>query len=249
MTDALLINGTSLASLGRIVQDFGSGLGGAPTIRNAADVVPRRVGSVQTDSITGAQIVQVRMLLLGDTGSGGPTRYTRAQYHTAAAALRKLVFNNGKAFTLTRTRDLTGGTQTHVAAARYLRGLESPEQVAAHGGRVAFDLEVFGGLFYDSAQTVVSPGTISVPGEALTRKIVLDLKTAGTLNNTTLGISVTVTAPAVLTVEDFTTAGGNIATMSWSPPDGYWFALAPGSNAITWSGGGASTIAYQAAWL
>lgn len=245
MTDALLVNGTDLRSLGRVMADFGGALGGAPTVRNNADVVPRRQGSVATDSILGSQVLSVRMTLLGNTG----TSYTRAQYHTVATALRKLVFNNGKAFTLTRTRDLTAGTQTHVATARYLRGLESPEQIAAHGGRVTFELEVFDGLWYDSAQTIVSPGTISVGGEAITRKIVLDLQTAGTLNNTTLGISVTVAEAAVLTVESFTTAGGNIATMSWSPADGYWFALAPGSNAITWSGGGATTIAYQAAWL
>lgn len=246
MSDDLLVNGTSLTALGRIVQDFGPALGGAPTIRNEADVVPRRVGSIQTDSITGSLIVPVRMLLLGKTSGGN---YTRPQYHDAAVALRKLVFNRGKAFTLTRTRQGTAGTVTHVAAARYLRGLENPEQVAAHGGRVSFDLEVFGGLFYDPTQTLINPGTISIAGDADTRKIVLDLQEAGTLVNTTLGVSVTVTQPAVLTVEDFTSAGGSIATMSWSGDD-YWFALAPGSNTITWTGTGSlADIAYNAAWL
>lgn len=250
MSDALLvggIGGTNIADgIGRIVQDYGPGLGGAPTVRNEADVVPRRFGSIETDSVTGSLIIPVKMVLVGDTG--GFPRWTRPSYQSAARALRKLVFNSGRAYTLGRTVDVVGSTLQHQTRARYLRGLEHLEQIAAHAGRVAFELEAFAGYFYDVSQTIITPGTRVIAGDTDTRKLVLDLQSAGTLTNVTRGVSVTVTQPAVLTVEDFTSAGGSIATMSWSGDD-YWFVLAPGSNVITWSGGGAATIAYNAAWL
>lgn len=248
MADALLVNGTDLAAVGRIVQDFGSALGGAPTIRNDADVVPRRIGAVETDSVAGSATLQVKMLLLGRTGSSFPA-HSRPAYQDQAAALRALVFNRGRKFTLTRTRDQVAGTVTHTAVARYVRGLESPEQVAAHAGRVAFDLEVFGGYFYDAAETSHAPGTWSVAGDADTRKIRLDLPGPGTLTNTTLGIAVTVADNCVLDVEAFTSSiPARLATMSWSGDD-YWFALAAGSNTVTWSGTGTPTIYYRPAWL
>lgn len=247
MADDLLIggvSGTSLSGLGRIVQDFGPALSGAPTIRNEADVVPRRFGSVQTDSITGSLIVPVKMLLLGKKSNGA---YTRAQYHDAARTLGTLVFNRGKAFMLGRVVDSESGAVSCETQARYLRGLESPEQVAAHGGRVAFDLEVFAGCFYLPADTTINPGVNIINGELDTRRIVITVASAGTLTNTTLGVSVTVTAGCTLNVEAFTATAG-IAGLSWSGDD-YWFVLAPGSNTITWTGTGTPAIAYRAAFL
>jgi len=75
----------------------------------------------------------------------------------------------------------------------------------------------------------------------------ITLPGAGTLTNSTLGVSVTTTVAATLTVEPFTASAG-LDTMSWSGDD-YWFVLAPGSNTITWSGAAGASIVYTAAYL
>jgi hypothetical protein len=246
VADALKVNGTDLAALGRVVQDFGSGLGGGITVRNDADVVPRRRGSIGVDSVMGSCVVSVKMLLHGQASGGG---YSRPQYHDNARALRALVVNRGRQLVLTRVIDAASGTLTQVANGRYLRGLESIEQVAWHAGRVAFDLELFDGCFYDSGVTSHAPGTFTVLGDLDTRRITLDLPGPGTLTNTTLGIAVTVADNCVLDVEAFTsTIPARLATMTFSGDD-YWFALAAGSNTVTWSGAGTPTIFYKSAWL
>lgn len=244
--DALRVNGSGLAGLGRVVQSFGNALGGAAPVRNEADVVPRRFGAIETDSITGAAIVPVKMLLHGQAAGGG---YSRPQYHDNARALRRLVVNRYRAFDLERDVDAASALLTHTTRARYLRGLEDLEQVAWHAGRVAFDLEVFSGCFYDLAPSSHAPGTWTVPGDLDTRRITLDLPGPGTLTNTTLGISVTVADNCVLDVEAFTSSiPARLATLTWSGDD-YWFALAPGSNTVTWSAGGTPpTIYYWPAW-
>lgn len=242
MADTLAINGTSLATLGRVVSDFGSALAGAPEVRGESETIPRRFGVIDTDHATGARVVIVQMVVTGKTASS----YTRGAYHDTLRALTKLVFNRGRSFTLTRTIDAASGTLTHTATARYLRGLE-PQQVAAHASRLAFELEILDGYFYDTAATDVAPGTFTVPGDADTRLITLNLPGAGTLTNTTLGVSVTVTTGGILDVQAFTATAG-IDTLSWSGDD-YWFVLAPGSNTVTWSGAGTPTVSYRAAWL
>lgn len=239
MADSLSIGGTDLETYCTI-QDVVNGWVGAPDFRGSSELVPRSEGAIGVDRYSvGPRVITIRAIVTGTD---------RAGFMDNMRALAKLVVNSGQTFTLTRVVD-AGTDVTATATARYLRGIE-PQMAAGKVAYLAIELEILSGYFYGTQITNVNAGTVSISGDATTRAIVLDLQEAGTLANSTLGCSVTVLEPAVLTVNTFTSAGGDISTMSWSGDD-YWFALAPGSNTITWSGANAALadIAYQPAYL
>lgn len=249
MAEGHSVNGTAIADYAT-VQSFSLA---APNLDGEDVSVPGRTGLVEGDWTPKNADYLLGLLVLGREAAGVAPAYSRSRYLEKGRALRKLVFNDGRPFTLTRSLDLPSGTQTVQASARYVSGLEL-DQLAAHAGRCMVRLSLLDGCFYDTADTTVDlPGTITVGGELRTRRIVLGLGDAGTLTNVTLGISLTVTDGGTFDVEDFSVvapdSSNGIARVGAVTGSDYWFELAPGPNVITWSGGGTPTLTYRAAHL
>jgi len=118
-------------------------------------------------------------------------------------------------------------------------------------GIVGLEVTNLDGCWYGPAATPTIPATITVAGTDPTNKITLVLPGAGTLTNTTLGVSLTKSTSGSNTIDvQAKTTTGTLAGLSAAgDPLGAWFALAPGSNVITWSGSGTPTISYQPAYL
>lgn len=235
MTWDFTLAGTSVKTLGHIASWDGI-LGGAP----------RRGGNIVKPSVTGqtyaakprdAYTFSVPMVLLGSS---------QADFQDKLSSLRALT-ESVTAIAAGRTVPTGAGdvsTQCTAEASVTEIGMVN----GLLNGRVVLEVTNLDGVWYAPIVSPTIPATITVAGNARTNKITLVLPGAGTLTNTTLGVAVAVTAGQTLAVLPRTT-NGSLATVSASgDPFGNWFALAPGSNAVTWSAGGTPTIAYQAAY-
>lgn len=213
MAENYKIGATDLATVLTHITQVGGAIAVAP-VRQNDYTVPGRTGAVATTPWFGSRVVTI---------GGVVTGTTRAAYQTNLRALMKLVHNNGLPFTLTRTLD--SAPTTTVASARYAGGLEDVNQLSNRVGRVAFDLVLLDGFWYDSAYTtgtaVTGTATINVAGDAPTQDI-----------NVTWSIG----------------PGTQRLTNSALPGLGR-LTLLPGNNTVVLTGGGTATISYKAAWL
>lgn len=173
---------------------------------------------------------------------------SQADYQDKLASLRALSESSRAAVTFTRVHPVTGGDTTQTCTAR-CRLSEPGSRNGLLNGRVAMEVTNLDGCWYGASVAPTIPATITVGGTAATNRMTLVLPGAGTLTNTTLGVAVAVTAGQTLTVQTKQTTG-TLSTVSASgDPFGNWFALAPGSNVITWSAAGTPTISYSPAYL
>lgn len=238
--DTILIDGTDLQTTARIIQVWG-GVHTAPTQRGSGFIVPGRHGVVDDiDRPFDAGILSLGLMLQG--GAPDVTGFNDA--HRTLKQMCKV----GRKVTLTRRLSYTAGNEDHTTTARYLSGL-TPDMVSPADGRMTLNFLLLDGLWYGSALTPTIPATITVPGDVVTNRMTLVLPGAGTLTNTTLGVAVAVTAGQTLTVQSKQTTGTLSTITASGDPFGNWFALAPGSNVITWSGSGTPTISYNPAYL
>ncbi len=238
--DTILIDGSDLSSTARILQVWG----GVHTVagnRGSGFIIPERHGI--TDDID--RPFEAGVLGLGLMLRGGAPDVTG--FNDAYRALLQLC-KPGRKVTLTRRLSFATGNEDHTASARYISGLDPDMQTPADG-KMFLRFLILDGLWYATALTPTIPATITVPGTAKTNRMTLVLPGTGTLTNTTLGVSVAVTAAQTLTVETKQTTGTLSTITHAGDPLGNWFTLAPGSNVITWSGGGTPTISYQPAYL
>jgi hypothetical protein len=185
-----------------------------PGTRQADYSVPGRTGAIATAPWFGTRTITIGGVVAGAT---------RSAYQTSLRALMKLVHNNGQTFTLTRTLD--SAPTTTAATARYGGGLEDVNPLSNRAARVAFDLVLMDGFFYDTAYTpgtaIVGTAVVNVSGDAPTQDI-----------NVTWSAG-----PATQRLRNNAFPGLGRLT------------LVPGNNTLVLSGGGTATISYKAAWL
>lgn len=237
--DTILIDGTDLQTSARIIQVWG-GVHAVADNRHGGFVIPQVNGvSYDTDPPFDTNTLSLGLMLRG--GAPDVTGFNDA-YRTL-----KLLCKPGRKVTLTRRLSFGAGNEDHTADARYYSGL-SPDMQTPADGKLVLNFLILSGLWYGPT-VATTPGTRTITGEAVTRRMTLALPGAGTLTNTTLGISVTVTATATLDVKAETSTGSVLDVVTSGDPLGAWFALAPGSNVITWSGAGTPTITYYPAYL
>lgn len=166
MSESYKIGSTDLASVMTHLQRVDGNIGVAPVLQDDY-VVPGRTGVVAATPWFGPRVI---------TFGGVVAGATRAAYQTSLKELGELVLNGGDTFTLSRTL-ITAGTPTHRATARYLGGLEQVEALSNRAGRVAFDVQLMDGFFYDSGftslGTVTGTATVTVDGEAPTQNVTI----------------------------------------------------------------------------
>lgn len=213
MAENYKIGATDLATVLTHITQVGGDIA-VPPLRQGDYSVPGRTGVIPTAPWFGPRVVTI---------GGVVTGTTRATYQTNLRALMKLVHNNGLPFTFTRTLDSSPTTTT--ANARYAGGLEDVNPVSNRAARVAFDIALLDGFWYDSAYStgtaVTGTATINVSGDAPTQDI-----------NVTWSVG----------------PGTQRLTNSALPGLGR-FTLLPGNNTVILTGGGTATISYKAAWL
>lgn len=191
---------------------------GIPAQRQSDYIVPGRTGAIAATPWWGPRVISFGGIVAGAT---------RTAYQTNLKGLMRLVHNAGQTFTLQRTLDVPGSpsTQTTEAVARYVGGLESASALSNRAGRVAFDVQLMDGYFYDQAATnlgtVAGTATVNVVGDAPTQ-------------NLTINYSV---GPGTQRVTNAAFPGLGRLT------------LVPGNNSLTLTGGGSVTISYKAAYL
>ncbi len=232
-----LVAGTSLKTYASIVSYDGL-FAGAP-LRGTDLVVPTRRGETATAKVRDAYTFSVPLILLG-TSQGA--------FQDNLDALRALCDTGYAAKTITRTKPAVAGDVTTTCTAM----CNLTEAAMVNGlitGRCVLDVRNLDGCWYGTAVAPTIPATITVAGTARTHRMTLVLPGPGTLTNFTLGVAVAVTGAHTLTVETKATTGSLANVSASGDPFGNWFALAPGSNAITWSGSGTPTISYQPAYL
>lgn len=213
MAENYKIGATDLATVLTHITQVGGDIA-IPPLRQNDYTVPGRTGAVAAAPWFGPRTVTIGGVVTGST---------RATYQTNLRALMKLVHNNGLPFTLTRTLD--SAPTTTVANARYAGGLEDVTQISNRVGRVAFDLVLLDGFWYDAAYT---------PGTAVTGTAVIN----ATGDAPTQDINVT-----------WSVGPGTQRLSNTALPGLGRLTLLPGNNTIVLTGGGTATISYKAAWL
>lgn len=207
-------------------------------------------GLLAAPPVEGDRDYLIGLTLHGFDDPVNPTSADRAVYIARAQELAGIVHNNDQVSTLTRILDLGGGDEQETEArVRYVDGF-NPAKAGPYAGRCAvrFRFDEDEDRFHAVADTpLVAPGLVVVGGRLRTRRIVIDLPGPGTLTNTTLGISVTVSGATVLDVEDFTSSNG-LGLVTAQSSDMWWLELAPGPNNLTWSGAGNPGLAVRAAY-
>jgi hypothetical protein len=187
-------------------------------LQQADYVVPGRTGAIAATPWWGPRVV---------TFGGVVAGASRSAYQTNVKGLARLVHNGGQPFTLQRTLDVPGTPSTQVteATARYLGGLESVDEVSNRVGRVAFDVQLMDGYFYEGGTTLA--GTVT-----------------GTATFTVAG-----DAPTQLVTLTYSVGAGSQRVSNAAFPGLGRLTLMPGSNTLTLTGGGSVVVSYRAAYL
>lgn len=219
-----------------------------PGWRGADDVIPGRRGATAVPSTIDVGKVSIAMTLRGANADGTVPADQEAAFLANWRALKGLLYRPGGLQLRRRLRYPTG-VASHVATAKLLPTSFTPGALATLYGKAVVDLAILSGTFYDEAATTVGPGTVTVGGDVSTRRLTITLPGAGTLQNTSLGLSLVTTVATTLDVDALTASAG-LASLSWSGDErDHFFALRPGANVITWSGAAGASIAYRAAHL
>jgi hypothetical protein len=262
VAETWLVDGVDLTTHLYSIQGT-SGAFGPPPVRGGDYETTRRDGSLTGVRWAGPRVLQLRGLLYGNDGADLVPADARARYLDRARALAALVWNDGEDYTVTRTIPrATGGDLTTEALGRYLGGLD-PEQVAAHAGRVAFDLLLHDPFWYATSDTTLSAitgaATPSIGGDVATKRITLTFSgvtATQRLTSATTGEWVEVAgnsgASTVLDCEDFTatrSGGSVVGSVNHNAAFEQWLTLKPGTNSLTLTGGGQVVVAYRAAHL
>ena len=213
MAENYKIGATDLATVLTHITQVGGDIA-VPPMRQADYTVPGRTGAIAATSWIGTRTITI---------GGVVTGATRATYQANLRALMKLVYNNGQTFTLTRTLD--SAPTTSVATTRYSGGLEEVNPVSNRAARVAFDLVLLDGFFYESAYT---------PGTAIAGTTVINVAGDAPTQDVTVAYSI---GPSTQRLRN--TAFPGLGRLT----------LIPGNNTIVLTGGGTATLAYKAAWL
>ncbi len=213
------------------------GIYGPAPFRGQDTVVPGKRGQTFNAKDYDAYTFPVPLILLGSS---------QADFQDKLRTLQALLESSTVPVTASRVVGSSGGDITQTCSAQARVG----EVGMVNGlltGRVNVEVSNLDGCWYGPAATPTIPATITVAGTGKTNRMTLVLPGAGTLTNTTLGVSVVVAGAGTLTVQTkvSTTTALPVAA---GDPLGNWFTLAPGSNVITWSAGGTPTISYQAAY-
>jgi hypothetical protein len=188
---------------------------GVPPLLQADYSVPGRTGVIAATPWWGPRVVTFGGIIAGSS---------RAAMQTNFKSLASLVLNGGDTFTLSRSLD-TAGTPTHTATARYLGGLEQFEQMSSRVAKVAFDVQLMDGFWYESAYTagtaLAGTAVVKVAGDAPTQDVQLT----------------------------YSIGAGSQRITNTAYPGLSRLTLKPGNNTLVVTGGGTVTLKYKAAWL
>lgn len=261
MAESFSINGTPISTY-LYSQRLLSGLVGLPPMRGADYDITDRVGVLPGRWWPGAKPITIGGVLYGNNGTVMVPTDARARFLDNARGLAALVYANGDVATYQRVIPSVAGDLTVVTSGRYLSGLDSIEQAAAHAGRVTIDLLLLDPFWYPAAATtlaaIAGSSSPTIAGDTRTRKVTLTFSgaTGQRLTNNTTGdwvqIAGSATVDTVLDVAGKTATRGavNVAgEVTHGTDQAYWLPLNAGVNSLTLTGGGTVTIAYQGAYL
>jgi hypothetical protein len=191
---------------------------GIPPLRQDDYTVPGRTGAIAATPWWGPRVITFGGVVAGST---------RAAMQSDLKSLMSLVLNGGDTFTMSRTLDTAGTptTVTHTATARYLSGLEQTEALSNRVARVAFDVMLMDGYWYEGAYT---PGT-AIAGTAV--------------------VNVVGDAPTQDVQLTYSIGAGSQRITNQAYPGLSRLTLKPGNNTLIVTGGGTVTLSYKAAWL
>ena len=222
MNERYSINNRDIANFLTHIQVIDGNIGIPPLLQNDY-VIPGRTGVVTGTPWWGPRVISFGGIVTGSS---------RTVYQDNLRELMELVHQSGQTFTMRRRLDLTAGsTQTTQAIARYVGGLEQVQQLSPTVGRVAFDIMLTEGYWYDTAVSTL--GTVI----------------AGTASTGTATFVASGNAPTQKVDLTYTVGPQSQRLTNDQFPGVGRLTLIPGNNKVILAGGGAVGIKYRAAWL
>lgn len=247
------------------ITTYGGSRSGLPTLRGQNIEVPYRAGQAQRAKYPDSRTVSLTMWMDGSGSSAGwPAADPRLAFNDNWQQLRKAFFTRGAAGSvqgqLQRNCFLTAGgpglvTSTAMAE---IAGSMDLAMNGRTGAAFTVDLLLADPYFYGAQRTqavTTSGGTITANGEGVVGEgfpspvaaFTVALSAAGTVTNTTAGVSFTIASgpsfPVTVDLLNGTVtdnAGVNQAAKLSHSGSRMWMCLLPGANAITVSAGTAT---------
>jgi hypothetical protein len=257
-------NGLALSQPYWNLTTFGGSRSGAPTLRGSNIEVPYRAGQAQRAKYPDSRTISLTMWMDGSgSAAGWPSADARLSFNDNWVALRKAFFTRAAGGSvqgqLQRNWWLTQGGPGLVTATAMaeIAGSMDLSMSGRTGAAFTVDLLLSDPYFYSAQRTqaVTGSGTITANGEGVVGEgfpspvagFTVALSAAGTVTNTTAGVSFTIasgpTFPVTVdllrgTVTD--NAGVNQVSKISHSGSRLWMALQNGANAITVSAGTAT---------
>jgi len=271
ITDAYWdIGGTSLHTYASAIETLG-GRDAPPNTKGEDVDVPYKVGDEYVEGVPGPRIIPLAFWVR-DTQADGSTAANRANaYDDNWRALRNLLWNQGRQYSLTKRFRVGGTLRSATALVRWAGGLQTSMR-GRYLSKFVVDLKLNDPYFYDDVAVVTNlvngNQNVTFLGDADTTHIEVAIAGARDniiIKNNTMNIQVQYTDPllsgdvANIDIHDFeaiTTPSGDAPFDSESlilhSGHQYWLKGRPGTNQFNLSsdsGTGAVTMTHRAAWL
>jgi hypothetical protein len=254
------IDGQALNTWAWNIESWGGDRRSVPPLRGSNVLLPFRPGERWIPKVAGARTMTLGMWVLGCDADGDVPPEMRGRFNDNWRALQRLMWRTDRQMTLTRrTRRSNGSIAVQDALVEFAGGLEPSTEVP---GRAKFtvDLRLADPYFRprDSiTRTFTSGGgTVTNPGDDTVLDMTIVFGGAGTLTNTTTGLSLHVPFAGTVDTKAFTavrTSDGTsmVSAVVTNRAHGAleWMHLRREDNVFTWDGIGTVGITFTPVYV
>lgn len=257
------INGVPLQTLAYNIASWGGSRQAPPPMRGQNIIIPNRPGQQWVAKVPEGRTLTLAMWVQGCNSNGTvPTNGSaRAQFLENYRMLRQLLWDPYHEFTITKkiahnslfTNPGDSSNYTTVTGkGQFVDGFQ-PQMFGPLGATFSVDIFMADPFFYGDPVTIAPDGQVwdvteTILGEARTEAITINMPSPGVLKNNSANITVKNQSlqTASLDVRAFkATAGGATVTGGIEHSgDAFWMALYPGSQRLTASAPGSTSLTY-----
>jgi hypothetical protein len=246
--DTFLINGVNVLNYANIAEIWDGAKTRAP-VRGSNLIIPGQDGEKHQPKTNDVPTLAVGLVVLAVDPTTGvwpadlPTRV--AQLNSNVRFLTRLVGSRpDQPLVVTRRQSFMTGNEDHVALAEIGTPFAPTYLPNAMGARLSLELRILDGVWHGtttSSQAVGVPQTVTSIGDTTTKRITAVFTGANTITNSTLGMTLSVSAACTVDVENYVCTSGS-AQISGR------FALAAGDNLCS-AGAGTVDLTWTDAYL
>jgi hypothetical protein len=240
------VDGTSLHTYVRQIRTLGGERDTVPGWRGSDRVFAYKAGAEPRPMVADSRTLTLLATLLGREEDGTSPEVWRDSFTAKRREFKRLFWKpRGALFALTKRWDEGDGVVAATAHGRLANRLAG-DMWGPYGQSVSVDVFLPDPFFY-GAEITSGAGTVDNIGDDAVTRMTIVFSGAGTLTNSTNGVSVTVAEACTLDVHAGTALASGVNKIGGVTHAGAqeWMRLERGSNVLT----GAGTVTFRPAYL